>query len=213
MSARVTAFVVWALVGATAVLWALRLAARPLPLPAYAVTAANDVLPTGGDLARLLGAPPEPADPQMAAAPALASRIRLVGVMAPPAGRQSDAGLALLAIDGKPARAFRPGASVEGDLVLQSVGLRTAAIGPLKGAALLTLEVPRLPTAATGTLPPPGAVPGLPGAVVAPPPPMLPVIPNAGLPPAIETEDPAQVPMQVPMPVPPPPTQRPRAVQ
>jgi general secretion pathway protein C len=213
MLARVTAFVVWALVGATAVLWTLRLAARPLPLPGHAVTAANDVLPVGGDLARLLGAPPE-ADPQVAAAPALASRFRLVGVMAPPAGRQSDAGLALLAIDGKPARAFRPGASVEGDLVLQSVGLRTAAIGPARGAPVLTLEIPRLPAAATGTLPPPGGAPGLPGAMVAPPPPppMLPVVPNAGLPPVIETEDAAQVPMPV---APPPPTttQRPRAVQ
>lgn len=220
MLARVTAFFVWLLVGAAAVLWGLRLSARPLPLPDHAATASNDVLPIGGDVARLLRAPPEAAETPVAAAPALASRIRLVGVMAPPAGRPGDAGLAMLVIDGKPARAFRPGASVEGDLVLQSVGLRTAAIGPVRGAPVVTLEVPRLPAAATGTLPAAGAAPGQAAPASVPPPPGGPaglpatrpsVLPNAGLPPPVEAEDPQSLPPVQPPQA--PPTQRQRSAQ
>ena len=37
MLARLTAFVIWGLVAATAVFWGLRLLVRPQPAPAYAV--------------------------------------------------------------------------------------------------------------------------------------------------------------------------------
>ena len=85
-----------------------------------------------------------------AAAPELASRFKLLGVMA---SKQGDAGYALIAVDAKPARAYAVGAPLDGNLVLQSVSLRKAEIGPAQGSAALTLEVPALPTAATGTLP------------------------------------------------------------
>ena len=42
-------------------------------------------------------------------------------------------------------------------LVLQSVSLRTAAIGPAQGAASIKLELPPPTAAATGTLPSPGS--------------------------------------------------------
>jgi general secretion pathway protein C len=179
MLARVTAFVVWALVAAAAVFWGLRLAARPLPAPAHTVPVA-DAAAIAGDVTRLFGKPAvvQPGEAATPASPALASRFRLVGVMAPKPGRGEGAGLALIAIDGKPARAFRPGTAVDGDLVLQSVGLRTASLGPAHGAAAVTLEVPRLPPPAVGTLPPvapiqPAAVNlpmGLRGAAGVPPP-------------------------------------------
>jgi general secretion pathway protein C len=77
--------------------------------------------------------------------------------MAPRAGTAgSEGGVALIAVDGKPARAFPVGKRVDGDLVLQSVSLRSAELGPGQGAASLRLELPALAAPATGTLPPPG---------------------------------------------------------
>lgn len=175
MLARLTAFVVWALVAATAVFWGLRLLARPQSAPAFAV-AVGDAGALRGDMTRLLGA--TAAAPSAApAAPELASRFKLLGVMA---SRQGDAGYALIAVDAKPARAYAVGTPLDGNLVLQSVSLRSAAIGPAQGGAALTLEVPPLPTAATGTLPPAGE--GLKfGAAAAPPPASPPVAPPAAL--------------------------------
>ncbi|MBI2733204.1 MAG: hypothetical protein HYX44_07870 [Aquabacterium sp.] len=92
-------------------------------------------------------------------------------------------GVALLSIDGKPPKAFRIGATIEGDLVLKSLTQRGAAIGTADGPAT-TLDLPLLPPPPTGALPPvsgfsttgsdlthaPGGVPpppagGMPGAV------------------------------------------------
>ena len=142
MLARVSAFFVWALVAALAVFWGLRLLARPQPAPSHASTVSESVS-LGGDLTRLFGKPAVATTAAAAAPvpPAMASRFRLVGVMAPKAGRADGAGLALIAVDGKPARAFAPGARVDGDLVLQSVGMRTAALGPARGAAAMSDRV------------------------------------------------------------------------
>lgn len=154
MLARVTAFVAWAAVAAVIVFWALKLLVRPPMAPGFTVPV-SEAMAVRGDLTRLLGKSAV-AGPVVAAAPELASRFKLIGVMAPkaPGGESSSgAGLALIAVDGKPPRAFAPGARIDGDLVLQSVSLRTAAIGPSQGGAALTLEVPRLQPPATGTLP------------------------------------------------------------
>jgi general secretion pathway protein C len=181
MLARVTAFVAWAAVAAVIVFWALKLLVRAPMAPGFTVPV-SEATAVRGDLSRLLGRTAS-ALPAAAAAPELASRFKLLGVMAPKlAGGESasTAGLALIAVDGKPARAFAPGARIDGELVLQSVSLRTAAIGPSQGDAALTLEVPRLQAAATGTLPP--------------------VQSNLGAPPP-----PARPAPQLPIPVPPPP--------
>ncbi len=149
MLARLTAFVVWALVAATVVFWGLRLMVRAPGAPAHAV-AVGDAGALRGDLTRLLGATPSTPS-ATPAAPELASRFKLLGVMA---SRQGESGYALIAVDAKPARAYAVGAPLDGNLVLQSVSLRSAAIGPAQGGAALTLEVPPLASAATGTLPP-----------------------------------------------------------
>lgn len=153
MLARLTAFLVWALVAATAVFWGLRLLVKPPAAPAHTV-AVGDASALRGDLTRLLGATPTAPSAAAAPAPELASRFKLIGVMA---SKQSQGdGFALIAVDAKPARAYAVGAPLDGDLVLKSVGLRSAAIGPAQGAPALTLEVPPLPAAATGALPPLG---------------------------------------------------------
>lgn len=174
MAARWFAFVIWAVVAASAAAWALRLfvPARPAPLHASTVDTA---VSARGDLTRLFGA--EPSQAQAQAVPPADSRFRLIGVAAP---RSTGEGLALIAVDGKPARAFRIGASVDGDTVLQAVRQRGASLGPRGGAATVSLEIPPLPAAATGTLPGSGGV-GAPA--VAPsslqPPPGLPALPEA----------------------------------
>jgi general secretion pathway protein C len=180
MLARLTAFLVWALVAATAVFWGLRLLVRPPAAPAHTV---GDASALRGDLTRLLGATPSAPSAAAAPAPELASRFKLLGVMA--SKQTQGEGFALIAVDAKPARAYAVGAPLDGDLVLKSVGLRTAAIGPAQGAPALTLEVPALPAAATGALPPLadglkfGAaatpVPGMPAPAPAPAPAPLPM--------------------------------------
>jgi general secretion pathway protein C len=175
MPARLSAFVIWALVAATAAFWGLRLAVQAAPAPPH-VVALPETVAARGDLTRLLGAPPAAAAAAVAA-PEASSRFRLLGIVAPRAPHAPE-GVALIAIDGKPARAFAVGATIDGDLVLQSVSLRTASLGSARGGKTMVLEVPRLPVAATGTLPPPGApaAPVLPGSM--PPLPVPPLVPG-----------------------------------
>ncbi|HEV7915480.1 MAG TPA: type II secretion system protein N [Albitalea sp.] len=177
MPARLSAFVIWALVAASAAFWGLRLVVSAPSAPAHTVAAA-DTAPARVDLTRLLGAPPS-TEVAAAAMPAISSRFQLTGVMAPRVpGAQ---GIALIAVDGKMPRAYRVGSMIDGELVLQSVSLRSASIGPARGAPAVVLEVPPLPVAATGTLSavapmaPGGAAPMPPVAV--PPTPVAPVSP------------------------------------
>jgi general secretion pathway protein C len=155
MFARLSAFVIWSLVAATAVFWALRLAASPAPVPPYAIAVSKSVV-VRGDLTRLFGAPPRVAV-VAGAAPEAPSRYKLLGVMAPrsPAAQAEEGrGVALIAVDGKPPKAYAIGARLDGDLVVQSVGLRTASIGTAQGARSVLLELPALPAPNSGVLPP-----------------------------------------------------------
>jgi general secretion pathway protein C len=159
MASRIFALIIWAAVAASLAYWGLRWLARPTGVPVNATPVSMD---SG------------PAQPDASAASALASRMKLLGVVAP---RQEDdhSGIALLSIDGKPPKAIRVGSVIEGETVLQSLTQHGAAIGPAGGPAAATLDLPLLPPPATGSLPPPQGVttsdntqpPGLPQ----PPPP------------------------------------------
>jgi general secretion pathway protein C len=175
MLSRVAAFFIWALVAAAVVFWVLRLTAQG-PSEPNATLATAQTLPTRADLSRLLGSTPVAVTPA-AARPELASRFVLTGVMAPKkqafAGQKSagqGAGLALIAVDGQPAKPYALGAKVDADLTLLAVTLRSASIGPAGGAPVLTLELPALPPAATGVLPTVSLTGLVPQAVMAPPP-------------------------------------------
>lgn len=207
MLARISAFVIWSLVAASAVFWALRLAASPPQVPPYAVAVGTSVV-VRGDLGRLFGVPQRTAAAAQPAAEA-PSRFRLMGVMAPRAAAaqaEPGSGIALIAVDGKPAKPYAVGARLDSDLVLQSVGLRTASLGPAQGARSVLLELPALPPPNSGVLPPAGgAAPGTPvGSLRTMPPgvspPSLPAVtgaptnqapllpPTAQPPPALPTE-------------------------
>ena len=159
MLGRVLSFTVWLVVAASAVFWGLRLAAKPQGVPPGAGVA-GVAAAAGGDTARVFGAEPAPSaepEPETAVAP---SRFQLVGVVAPRQPGPSDVGLALIALDGKPAKAYRVGSRVDGETVLQAVHARGAELGPRGGPAAMRLELAALPPPSTGV---PG-VPGVPGA-------------------------------------------------
>lgn len=161
MSSRLLAFVIWGAVAATAVYWGLRLGVTAPAAPAFTQPVA--VAASGrGDLSRVLGEATvvDAADDEgdVSGDPALASRFQLLGVVAPKTASRTE-GLALIAVDGGLPRAYRVGAVVDGQTVLQSVHRRGAELGPRGGDAEVTLELPPLPPPATGTLGAAGAAP------------------------------------------------------
>lgn len=162
----------WALAAGSSAYWALKLggASAPVnaPLQAPRTVAAADP----AAIARLLGATSgSAAAPASPAAPSLASRLKLVGVVA---GERSGQGAAVISVDGKPARPFRVGVAIEEGLVLQSVRGRTAVVAATPdGPPLLTLELPQPrpgQTTAPAPLPPPRIAPPPPPAAAIEPP-------------------------------------------
>jgi general secretion pathway protein C len=148
MSARIAALLVWALVAASIAFWGSRIlstdAARVASAP---VEAARE--PSPAAFARLLGESAATMAPQVQAR-ATDSRFRLSGVVAP--NRPGGPGIALIAIDSKIVRAYRTGETVDGDVVLQTVSLRSATLSSTNGAHTIDLELPLPTPPATGLM-------------------------------------------------------------
>ena len=133
---RAGTLILWAAAAACMVFWALRLA-TPAGAAVVAVAAPAPVSVDLQALAQVLGA--GPALP-VAQAPAAPSRYALQGLLA---GRYSGRGAAVIVVNGQPAKAFPVGAQVDEGLVLQSVGVQQARLGPSRqGEATVTLELP-----------------------------------------------------------------------
>jgi general secretion pathway protein C len=137
---RGTSFALWALVGISAVYWGMKLGGTGrganVPVPPLRAVAPSDP----AALARLLGSAPAALPAGGALVPSLASRFQLLGVVA---GVRSGAGAALIAVDGRPAKSFRVGASVADGMVLQSVRGRQAVLGAaMGGPATVALNLP-----------------------------------------------------------------------
>jgi general secretion pathway protein C len=128
---------VWGAVAFSAVTWGLRWSATGAA-PSNAIAAAQALPEVDvSAAARSLGAVPVPV--QAAAAPTLASRFQLQGVMA----GGPDAGAALISVDGKPAKPYRVGAVVADGLVLQLAQGRRISLGvAIDGPQALVLELP-----------------------------------------------------------------------
>ena len=175
MQARWWSFGIWALVAGTALFWGLRLFVEAPQAPADAVVAALDA-GARGDLTSILGPDPvalvQAAEPE----PVADARFQLIGVVSPRGNAAAGQGFALIAVDGKPAKAYRVGAVVDGQTVLQSVRTRGAALGPRGGAVQVALAIAPPTAAATGFFADTAAPASLPNA--APPtPPMPPMRP------------------------------------
>lgn len=171
MLQRLLTLLVWLLVVASALAWGLRFQATPLPPQPQAQPVAEAAAPAGGAqaqarsqalagaLAQLLGA--AAADAAASGQPGLDSansgaRFALQGVLAQAGGAS---GVALIAIDGKPARAYRLGASLDADWQLQALGPRSASLHGAQGALQLQMAAPRaaLPSTAAAAAPAPVA--------------------------------------------------------
>lgn len=175
MWTRAAVFVVWALVALTATFWGLRIfASEPLPVPAQTAVSGMGSVPRG-DLVRLLG--PDPVAAAVASDPAEAEpmaddRFTLLGVLSP-RGAAASGGVALIAVDGQPARAYHVGTAVLEDTVLQSVAHNRVTLGPRGGGATVALELAPPAPAATGSLPAARGMsmgfPGMPAPAAMPP--------------------------------------------
>lgn len=176
----VTTTGLWALAAASIVFWGLRLAAPSDAIAPPAVAKAQPD-PDPAAVAQMLGA--VSAQPAAVATPEAASRFSLLGVVA-----DADLqGAALIAVDGKPPRPFKVGATVAEGYVLQSVSTRAATLGAsVNGSPVLTLRLPTRPLAVM--TPPATAAPTVPIAAPtaapaaptgpAPPPPLTPLAPR-----------------------------------
>jgi general secretion pathway protein C len=167
MSARWWSFGVWALVAGSALFWGLRLFVTPAQAPVQ-----TRVVEPGaggrGDLTRVFGPDPVAAVQAPEPEPVADARFQLIGVVSPRVGGDGSQGVALIAVDGKPAKAYRVGSVVDGQNVLQSVRARGAALGPRGGVALIALDLAPPAAAAFGSLPDP-SVPADPAEPTLPP--------------------------------------------
>lgn len=135
---RLVSLAFWAMAAASLVWWGLRLWGDPSPAMSMIQAPVVTSMPVtdASALARLLGAA-APAGP--AAAPAAISRFVLLGVVASPSKR----GTALIAVDGKPGRAFRVGSKVDEGIVLEAVEPRKARLAQVAGVGEpMVLEMP-----------------------------------------------------------------------
>lgn len=140
---RLGTLLLWAAASASVVFWVLRLSGQAGAPTAPAIAPAPVAIDTKA-VARLLGAVPSVA-PSVVPTVAATNRFVLVGVLS---GRRSGGGAALIAVDGKPAKTFRVGATVDQGLILQALGPRQAQLGAGMGEpATVTLDMPLKPGA------------------------------------------------------------------
>ena len=139
-------FALWALAAGSFTGWALALwptDQRPVAVVAMAAPAAADMSGLKADISKVLGRQPE----AMAQAPALASRLSLLGV----ARAGDNQAVALISVDGQPVKPVLRGAEVLPGLLLQSVTLEEAVLGVTpQGPAALVLPMPKRPEPVSG---------------------------------------------------------------
>ena len=127
---------VWAAVAFSLVGWFLR--DNPTASGASASIASEQVVTDAPDsqaVARALGAQAQVAQ----AAPTLASRFQLVGVL----NGDAATGVALISVDGKTAKPFRIGKQVAEGLVVQSTQAKRVQLGAtMDGPSTLSLDLP-----------------------------------------------------------------------
>ncbi len=153
MFLRWVSMCVWALVAASAVFWGLRLFTQASPVPPQ--TQVADLSGAArGDLGRVLGVDPTPAQAAAQPEPTADARFNLVGVVSPRGPANTLGGVALISVDGKAPKAYKLGAVVDGQNVLQAVSARGVSLGPRDGPALVALNIPPPQAPATGQLPP-----------------------------------------------------------
>ena len=133
-------FAMWVVAAAAVGYWALKVSASSAAKLPQSTSAAANLVSTASDpalLARVLGR----AAPPTTAPVNTSSRFVLKGVVSGALGQEA----ALIAIDDKPAKAFRVGSAIEDGLILQSASKSKVTLsGTRDGPALVTLDMPGL---------------------------------------------------------------------
>ena len=133
---RLTSLLVWAVVAYSAVVFGLQWGAGA---PVDAVVAGSEQKQVSPDVDSLSVSKALGVAPVQSASASLAIRFVLVGVMD---GGPSQ-GVALISVDGKPAKPYRIGQTVSDGLVVVGTGPKKAELGPQLGvASSLVLELP-----------------------------------------------------------------------
>ena len=133
---RLTSLLVWAVVAYSAVVFALQWGGG---VPVDYAVAGSEQKQVLSDVDALSVPKALGAAPVQSATASLASRFVLVGVMD---GGPSQ-GVALISVDGKPAKPYRLGQTVTDGFVVLATGPKKAELGPQLGAtATLFLELP-----------------------------------------------------------------------
>jgi general secretion pathway protein C len=137
MASRLLTFLVWALVAGSGLSWGFKLFVRPSGLPEQA-RAVSPTPPQAGGYARVMGTVEET---PVAAAP-VDSRFHLLGIVAPKGSAHEDQAVALISVGSDPARPWRPGSVIDGNITLLSVKQRAAQLGPKGGPVTAELVLP-----------------------------------------------------------------------
>ena len=146
---RALTVLVWAAVAGSATFWAWRLVVPAAPSPDRPRAATPLAMPLG-DLFRLLGESPLPFPVHAAPVAGERERFQLMGVIAEMALGSAGEGLALIAVDGQRARAYRVGAMLDTTWALQAVQSRGVTLATRHGDATIVIESPTWPVAAAG---------------------------------------------------------------
>jgi len=133
---RLGSLLVWAVVAYSAVVFALQWGGG---VPVDAVVAGSEQKQVSPDVDSLAVSKALGVTPVQSASVSLASRFVLVGVM----DGGPTQGVALISVDGKPAKPYRLGQAVSEGFVVVGTGPKKAELGPQLGApATLQLELP-----------------------------------------------------------------------
>ncbi len=170
---RLATLLLWLLAAASGVFWALKLvqgAAVPANAAVVSTATANVIDSTalakglGGGLVAPSAAPSGPSGIS-------AARFVLTGIVT---GNAASENLALIAVDGKPARPYRIGAALTEGVVLKSLDKRQVALAAsIDVPASVSLELPKQTSAIAGTAipaPPRPQPPQIPPPQMTPPP-------------------------------------------
>lgn len=153
MVSRLFSFITWALCALGLAYWGMAWMASPLPVPAHALSVGLSDMPKT-DPQRLLSLSEQAAAPEESSVSpsAVSQRVQLVGLMAG-TPNHAAAGIALLVVDGKPAKAYRVGQSIDAELVVLSISRQGVNIGVPGDPTGVTLAAQSLPPPNTGILP------------------------------------------------------------
>lgn len=150
---------IWALAAWSAGVWVLKfVGAVPSAAPPATLATASPASEPG-NVARVFG-PAIEKPGEVASAPAVvdpSTRFALVGVVA----NRASIGVALLSVDGKPARPYRVGSTIDEGFTLKGVSVRSAAIAAPGNDTTFTVNLSASPGGAV--VPNAPALTGIPG--------------------------------------------------